>query len=70
MFHNRTNQFLYIYIYIYSMLVYECMCTCECVTRWREEREARMGRPRCKWGDDWCMAYAQQLANSAFEGAA
>lgn len=21
-------------------------------------------------GDDWCMAYGQQLANSAFEGAA
>lgn len=21
-------------------------------------------------GDDWCMAYAQQLANSAFKGAA
>lgn len=21
-------------------------------------------------GNDWCMAYAQQLANSAFEGAA
>lgn len=56
-------------VQIYSMFVYVAVC-------YQMEGGARgtYGKATVQLGggggDDWCMAYAQQLANSAFKGAA